>query len=162
MWPFQRVAMDLITGLLLVKGKDAILTIVDQGCSHAAIFLLCSTTIMGPEIVQLYHNHIFRWFRLLTKIISNRDPRFTSHFGRALTARLEVKQNLSMAFHPQMDRLSEQKNWWIEQYLRLMSSMACLRTGYTGWCWHQPSTTIKGTQQWAYHPIRYCSDMTSP
>jgi hypothetical protein len=31
--PFQRVAMDLITGLPLIKGKDVILTIVDQGCS---------------------------------------------------------------------------------------------------------------------------------
>jgi hypothetical protein len=32
-WPFQRVAMDLIMGLPVVKGKDAILTIMDQGCS---------------------------------------------------------------------------------------------------------------------------------
>jgi RNase H-like domain found in reverse transcriptase/Integrase zinc binding domain len=31
--PFQRVAMDLITGLPPVGNKDAILTIVDQGCS---------------------------------------------------------------------------------------------------------------------------------
>jgi hypothetical protein len=31
--PFQRVAMDLVTGLPLVKGKDVILTIMDQGCS---------------------------------------------------------------------------------------------------------------------------------
>jgi hypothetical protein len=32
-YPFQRVAMDLITGLPMVKGKNAILTIIDQGCS---------------------------------------------------------------------------------------------------------------------------------
>jgi hypothetical protein len=31
--PFQRVAMDLITGLPQKQGYDAILTIVDQGCS---------------------------------------------------------------------------------------------------------------------------------
>jgi hypothetical protein len=31
--PFQRVAMDLITGLPPRQGFDAILTIVDQGCS---------------------------------------------------------------------------------------------------------------------------------
>ena len=31
--PFQRIAMDLITGLPTVKGKDTILTIIDQGCS---------------------------------------------------------------------------------------------------------------------------------
>ena len=47
---FQHVAMDLITGLLSIQGKDMILMIVDQGCSHAAIFLACDTTIMGPSI----------------------------------------------------------------------------------------------------------------
>ena len=48
--PFERVTMDLITGLPLRKGKDAILTIVDQGCSQAAVFLPCSTTITRPQI----------------------------------------------------------------------------------------------------------------
>jgi hypothetical protein len=66
--------MDLVTGLPPVKGKDAILTIMDLGCSHAAIFLPCSTMIMGPGIAQLYHDHIFRWFGLPTRVISNRDP----------------------------------------------------------------------------------------
>jgi hypothetical protein len=47
----------------------------------------------------------------------------TSHFSKALIAWLGVEQNISTAFHPQMDGLSEWKNQWIEQYLRLMSSM---------------------------------------
>jgi len=51
--------MDLITGLPPIKGKDAILTIVDQGCSRAAIFLACDTTITGPGIAQLYMDHVF-------------------------------------------------------------------------------------------------------
>jgi len=116
--------MDLITGLPPVKGKDAILTIVDQGCSRAAIFLACDTMIMGPGIAQLYMDHVFRWFRLPTKVISDRDPRFTSHFGKALTKRLDIQQNLSMAFHPQTDGLSERKNQWVEQYICLVTSAA--------------------------------------
>jgi len=44
-----------------------------------------------------------------------------SHFGCALTKELGIQQNLSMAFHPQMDSLSEWKNQWIEQYLRLIT-----------------------------------------
>ena len=120
--PFQRIAMDLITGLPKHKGKDAILTIVDHGCSRAAIFLPCSTTITGPEIAQLYMDHVYRWFGLPTKVISDRDPRFTSHFGKALSQKLGIQQNLSTAFHPQTDGLSERKNQWIEQYLRLVTS----------------------------------------
>jgi hypothetical protein len=63
--------------------------------------------ITGLRITQLYHDHIFQWFGLLTKIISNRDPRFTSHFSRALTRKLGIEQNISTAFHLQMDGLSE-------------------------------------------------------
>jgi hypothetical protein len=97
--PFQRVTMDLITRLPPVKGKDAILTIIDQGCLCTAVFLPSSMTITGPGIAQLYHNHVFKWFGLPTKIISDWDPRFTSHFRKALAARLGIEQNLSTVFH---------------------------------------------------------------
>jgi hypothetical protein len=122
--PFQQIAMDLITGLPTHSGKNAILTIVDHGCSRAAIFLPCTTTITGPGIAQLYLDHVYRWFGLPTKVISDRDPRFTSHFGKSLTQKLGVKQNLSTAFHPQTDGISERKNQWVEQYLRLVTSNA--------------------------------------
>ncbi len=114
--------MDLITGLPTHKGKNAILTIVDQGCSRAAIFLPCDTTITGPGIAQLYLDNVYRWFGLPMKIISNRDPRFTSHFSKALTDKLQTQRNMSTAFHPQTDGLSERKNQWVEQYLRLVTS----------------------------------------
>jgi hypothetical protein len=84
MLPFKQVAMDLITGLPKHNGKDAILTIVDHRCSQAAVFLPCTMTIMGPGIAQLYMDHVYKWFGLPTKIISDRDPRFTSHFGKSL------------------------------------------------------------------------------
>ena len=73
--------MDLITGPPQRKGYNAILMIVDQGCSQAAIFLPCSIEITGPGIAQLYLDHVHCWFGLPDKIISDRDPRFTSHFG---------------------------------------------------------------------------------
>jgi hypothetical protein len=79
--PFKTVAMDLITQLPKSEGSDAILTIVDQGCSRAAVFLPCSTTITGEGVAQLYLEHVYRWFGLPTKVISDRDPRFTSHFS---------------------------------------------------------------------------------
>jgi hypothetical protein len=121
MRPFQRVVMDLITGLPPMKDKDAILTIVDQGCSWVAIFLPCNMSITGSGVTQLYHDHIYWWFRLPTKIISDKDPWFTSHFSQAFTKRLGIEQNMSMAFHPQMDGLSKHKNQWLEQYLRLVT-----------------------------------------
>src|SRR5205807_6681492 len=104
--PFQQIAMDLIMGLPLCDGKDAILTIVDHGCSRAAIFLACTTSIMGPQIAQLYLDHVYKWFGLPTKMISDRDPQFTSHFAKSLTKQLGINQNLSTVVHPQTDGLS--------------------------------------------------------
>jgi hypothetical protein len=72
--PFQQITMDLITGLPKSRGKDAILTIVDHGCSRGAIFLPCKTTITGPGIAQLYLQHMYQWFGLPTRLISDRDP----------------------------------------------------------------------------------------
>ena len=37
--------MDLITVLPESKGFDAILTIIDHGCTRAAVFLPCKMTI---------------------------------------------------------------------------------------------------------------------
>ena len=113
--------MDLIMGLPMQRGLDAILTIIDHGCSRAAIFLPCSIHISEAGVTQLYLNHIYPWYGLPRKIISDRDLRFTSHFRKALTKRLGIQQNLSTASHPQMDGLSEQKNQWVEQYMRLVT-----------------------------------------
>jgi hypothetical protein len=112
--PFTQIAMDLIIGLPLSQGYDTILTIVDHGCSRGAIFLPCKTTITGPQIAQLYYEHIYPWFGLPTKVISNRDPHFMSHFGRALAKELGITWNMSTAYHPQMDGLTERKNQWLE------------------------------------------------
>ncbi len=129
--PFQQIAMDLITGLPQQHRHNAILTIVDHGCSHAAIFLPCSDTITGPGIAQLYLDYVYRWFGLPVKMISDRDPRFTSHFSKALSEKLGIERNLSTAFHPQTDGLSERKNQWIKQYLRLVTSND--PKGWTHW-----------------------------
>jgi hypothetical protein len=55
-------------------------------------------------------------------VISDHDPRFTSHFGKSLAQQLKINQNLSSAFHPQTDGISERKNQWVEQYLRLVTA----------------------------------------
>ena len=120
--PFSHVVMDLITGLPNSKGYDAILMIVDHGCSRGAIFLPCTTTITGPQIAKLYLNHLYWWFGLPKQIISDRDLWFTSHFGHAIMKELGIHQNLSTAFHPQTNSLSKHKNQWIEQYLQLVTT----------------------------------------
>ena len=76
--------------------------------------------ITGPQIAKLYYQHLYPWFGLPHCIITDQDPPFTSHFRRALAKELEIAWNLSTAYHPQTDGLSERKNQWLKQYLRLV------------------------------------------
>src|SRR5258708_3018974 len=121
--PFQQITMDLITGLPNIKGKDAILTIIDHGCSRAALFLPCSTTITGPGIATLYLKNIYPWFGLPKKVITDRDPQFTSHFRKGLAVKIGAQQNILTAFHPWTDGLSKRKYQSIEQHLCIVTSM---------------------------------------
>ena len=69
--PFQYVSMDLITNLPPSNTYDSILTIVDQGCSKAAKFIPCNKTIDGQGIAKLHLQHLFPWFGIPKRIISD-------------------------------------------------------------------------------------------
>jgi len=69
--PFQYVSMDLITDLPTSNTFDSILTIVDQGCSKAAKFIPCNKTIDRQGIAKLYLQHLFPWFGIPKRIISD-------------------------------------------------------------------------------------------
>src|SRR5579863_297710 len=62
---------------------------------------------------------IFPNYGIPQKIILDRDPHFVSKFGTELCQLLDIKQNISSAYHPQTDGASECTNQSLEQYLRL-------------------------------------------
>ena len=110
--------MDFIVKLPTSQGYDSILTITDQGCTKMAIFLPCNETIDAEGVAQLYFNYVFPRFGVPSKVITDRDPRFTSQFMRELCSQLRIEQNVSTAYHPRTDGQSERTNQWLEQYLR--------------------------------------------
>jgi len=97
----------------------ALLTITDHDCSKAALFLPCNETVDAAGVAKLYATNIFPHYSLPRKVISDRDPRFASNFTREMCSLLNVKQNISTAYHPQTDGQSERTNQSLEQYLRL-------------------------------------------
>jgi hypothetical protein len=98
--PFKTIALDFITKLPVSQGYDSILTVTDHDCSKATIFIPCVEEISGEEMAALYAKHVFARYGLPTKVISDRDPRFTSKFTRKLCKRLGIQQNISTAYHP--------------------------------------------------------------
>ena len=105
--PFEVIALDFITKLPKSQKYDLILTITDHDCSKASLFIPCTEDITAEGVAELFVKRVFRYYRLPQKIISNRDPRFTSKFARELCHLLSIKQNVSTAYHPRTDRQSE-------------------------------------------------------
>jgi hypothetical protein len=115
------VALDFIVKLPVSQGFDSILTITDQGCTKAAIFIPCNEDITAEETVALYIKHVFTHFGLPTKVISDRDPHFMSKFMKAACKVTGIKHAPSMAYHPRTDGQSERSNQWLETAIRFIT-----------------------------------------
>src|ERR1700747_1348934 len=117
--PFQTIAMDLIVKLPESRGYDTILTITDHDCTKGVILVPCKETMGAEELAKEYKDRVFPFVGIPSKIISDRDTRFTSHFAKEVCAQLEIKQNISTAYHPQTDGQSEKTNQHVETALRI-------------------------------------------
>jgi len=70
------------------------------------------------ELALIFLMEIWRHHGLPDTSISDRDTRFTSKFWMSLIQLLQVKLNVSTAFHPETDGQTERVNQTLEQYLR--------------------------------------------
>jgi RNase H-like domain found in reverse transcriptase/Reverse transcriptase (RNA-dependent DNA polymerase)/Integrase zinc binding domain/Chromo (CHRromatin Organisation MOdifier) domain/Retroviral aspartyl protease len=120
--PWEEISMDLITHLpKTTAGHDAIAVFVDRLTKmiHAVPTV---TSISAPKLAELYFQHIFKHHGLSQRIISDRDPRFTSHFWRSVFKLLDTKLAMSTAYHPQTDGQTERANRTLEDMLRAFTS----------------------------------------
>ena len=112
------VTMDLITQLPRTRnGHDAIVVFVDK-YSKMAHYTATTTTVSAPQLASLFWKEVVRYHGIPSAIISDRDPRFTSHFWRALWKQLGTKLAMSTAYHPQADGQTERQNRTLEDMLR--------------------------------------------
>jgi hypothetical protein len=119
--PFETVTLDFIVKLPVSQGFDSILTVTDQGCTKAAIFIPCNEDITAEETAALYIKHVFAHFGLPTKVISDQDPRFMSKFMQVACKVTGVKHAPSMAYHPRTDGQSEHSNQWLETAIHFIT-----------------------------------------
>ena len=117
--PFLCITVDFIMKLPELQGCDTILTITDHDCTKAVILILCREDMGSEEVARLFQDHAFPYTGIPKRIISDRDPRFTSQFFKELCDQLDIKQNISSAYHPQTDGQLERTNQTLETILRI-------------------------------------------
>eukprot|EP00983_Pelagomonas_calceolata_P039704 1137302-Pelagomonas_calceolata.AAC.1 len=115
---WEKNTHDLITGLPLTpRGHDAIINFVDR-LSKRITLVPCKSSITAEHYVALFFATVFRHFGMPKQLVSDRDPRFTSHFWTGLFKHLGTSLNMSIAHHPQTDGQTERANRTAEDMLR--------------------------------------------
>ena len=115
---FEQITMDLVTDLpSTASGHDAILTIVCR-LTKLTRFAAITKASGAAALAAVFRRTWYREYGVPAVIISDRDPRFASHFWRAFFASLGTELRFSTAFHPQTDGQSERANRSLEEYLR--------------------------------------------
>jgi hypothetical protein len=115
---FEQVSFDLITQLPKTRsGFDAIAVFVDR-LSKYAYFCPTTTKVGAPGVAQLFFDSVWRFHGMPRVLISDRDPRFVSRFWKSLFQICGTRLNVSTAYHPETDGLTERVNRTLEQILR--------------------------------------------
>ena len=80
------------------------------------LFVSLSATF-SKHVARAFFQHVVAHYGLPCHIISERDPRFTGQFWRALIKEMKTELHFSTAFCPQSDGLVEVSNHILEQLL---------------------------------------------
>lgn len=116
--PWESVSMDFITHLPRTNtGHDALFVVVDR-FSKQLHAIATTGTATASDTAHLYFKNVFRHHGLPRSIVSDRDPRFTSRFWRALFRYTGTQLAMSTANHPQTDGQTERANRTLEEMLR--------------------------------------------
>ena len=117
------VGMDFVVSLPSVKHAgekvDSILTVTDY-VSKMVVLIPLPSTASASDVASLFFQRVVTRFGLPSPIVSDRDPKFTSAFGRSLYSSLGVKLKMSTSAHPQTDGRAEVTNKTVGQMLRAL------------------------------------------
>ena len=101
-----------------MRQHDSIMVVVDK-LKNASHFIIVKSTYKVDAIVKSFVKETFILHGLSEAIISDKDTKFTSNFGKSLFAYLGTKLNLITAYHPQNDGKIERVNQVFEDMLHM-------------------------------------------
>src|SRR5882724_2129195 len=107
--PWDSISMDFIEGLPVSNGHDTILVVVCR-LTKMALFIPTFCDIDAQDLACIFLSHVFAKHSTPTDILSNCGKHFISRFWRSLCQLLDIKANLSTAYHPETDGQTERVN----------------------------------------------------
>lgn len=116
--PFAVQTIDIIVSLSESKsGMTALLTVTDKFTKYIKL-VPGKDTYDATDWAIAYYDYVYSQFGMPGVIISDRDPRWTSRFWKALFKRAGTSLAMTAAYHPAADGQSERTNQTVEVALR--------------------------------------------
>ncbi|KAL0642100.1 hypothetical protein Bca4012_103094 [Brassica carinata] len=133
-WKWDSISMDFITGLPPARRRsnNAIWVIVDR-LTKVAHLLPMKETDTVEVLAEMYVDQVVRLHGVPTDIVSDRDPRFTSNFWKALQEAEGTKLFISTAYHPERDDQTKRTIRAIDDMMRM-----CILDWAGSWEKHLP------------------------
>ncbi|BEI92709.1 uncharacterized protein CcaverHIS019_0503370 [Cutaneotrichosporon cavernicola] len=114
---WHTVTMDFAVDLPVSNTFNAIMVVVDKFTKRCHL-IPTHTTATAKDTAFLFLANVVRLHGIPVRIVSDRDPKFTSAFWKAIHTALGTKLLLSTAFHPQTDGQSERQVRTLKEALR--------------------------------------------
>ena len=154
--------MDFETHFPRTVRTHVVWVIVDR-LTKSAHFLAMWMTFTLEEFCRLYIQEIVRLHGVSVSIVSDKDPRFTSHFWKSFQRAMGSQLMMSTAFHPQTDGQLERTPQMLEDMLR-----ACVLYLKGSWEEHFPldefayNNSYQASIQMAHYEALYKRSCRSP
>nr|GEV11868.1 reverse transcriptase domain-containing protein [Tanacetum cinerariifolium] len=117
-WKWDKITMDFVRKLhKSSQGYDTIWVIVDR-LIKSAIFVPMRETGLMEKLARMYLKEVVARHGIHVSIIYDHDPRFTSNFWKSLWKALGTSLDMSIAYHPEIDRQNERTIQTLEDMLR--------------------------------------------
>eukprot|EP00798_Chlamydomonas_sp_ICE-L_P005195 gene5195-biopygen12247 len=107
---FDTWSMDFVVALPNTQRKKDSILVMQDSITKIVLLMACSTSVTAPQAAQLCFDFLVTRFGIPRVLVSDRDPKFTSHFWRCLWTLLDTKLAMSTARHPQTNGQTERTN----------------------------------------------------
>src|SRR5690242_5964832 len=95
--PFESIAMDFVGPLPKSGGKEIVMTAMCRLIGMVWLIAL-PKEFKAMHVAEAFVKFIYPWTGLPESFVTDRDPRFTSHFWRQVCTHLGISQLMSTAF----------------------------------------------------------------
>lgn len=93
--PWSHIALGFVCSLPVSSRKSTILTVVDR-FSKSEHFIALKRLPTASQTANILVDHVFSLYDILTEIVSDRGPQFTSQVSKTFCSALGAKPSLAL------------------------------------------------------------------